>query len=101
MPSITYKGSFPPLIDPTPLMRIVPAVPGFPETDCTCTPLSFPCNNWSNVAYETDKSSFIFKEDMAPVTSLRCCVEYPTTTTSFMDCSFSSRMAFISFLFFM
>ena len=44
---------------------------------------------------------FIFKEDMAPVTSLRCCVEYPTTTTSFMDCSFSSRMAFISFLFFM
>ena len=34
-PSITYKGSFPPDIDPTPLTLICAPTPGSPETSVT------------------------------------------------------------------
>src|ERR1700712_1470177 len=42
-PSITYSGSFPPVIEFPPRMRMLEELPGWPELWVTCTPGTAPC----------------------------------------------------------
>jgi len=48
-PSITYKGSFPAVMELTPLILISLAEPGVPELPLNTKPATLPCNTWSTL----------------------------------------------------
>ena len=70
MPSITYKGSLPALMDVVPLIRIEVSAPGLPDNCVTCTPAALPCSAWSKDVTGTALRSSAFTETTEPVRSL-------------------------------
>ena len=81
-PSIIYRGSLEELMELAPRIRMEVAAPGAPELEVTCTPAILPWSIWSALV---TMDSFIWsfdREATEPVTSVRRCVPYPTTTTS-------------------
>src|SRR5438270_7660551 len=89
-PSIIYRGSVLPLIDPCPRMVTTAGDPGWPLCDRDSSPGIFP---WS--ALSNDPSGCILISspeilEMEPVTCFLFCVPYPVTNTSCKlreDCS--------------
>ena len=60
-PSITYNGSFPAVIEPTPRTRTDNPAPGEPDVCCTRTPANFPVKIWSILFTGTFLISFADK----------------------------------------
>src|SRR5665647_238938 len=81
IPSTTYNGSLPALIEEDPLTLIVSPAPGFPEFEVTCTPAALPCSASPAFTIGRLAISADVTTDTAPVRSFLRCVPYPTTTT--------------------
>ena len=72
-PSTTYRGSFPAVIDPTPLTLMLEPAPGSPELSVTWTPASCPWIAFSKLArgkFSIDSAEI---EATEPVMSLFTC----------------------------
>src|SRR4029078_3956553 len=73
-PSITYKGSIPPLIDPEPRIWMLNPLPGVPVVCLTLTPANCPTIAWSTLRSGRSSTFRASKDDTAPVTFLLFCV---------------------------
>ena len=91
IPSITYSGSLPALIELVPRIRIDVSAPGLPEFWVTCTPAALPCSAWSREVTGTAFSSSALTDATEPVRSLFLAVPYPITTTVESSAGFSVR----------
>ena len=69
-PSIIHSGSFPPLMELVPLIRICMVLPGSDPVVRTSTPARRPCKAWATLLLENEFSSSPFTEATAPVKSL-------------------------------
>src|SRR5438105_15038604 len=81
IPSTTYNGSLPALIEEEPRTRMVKPAPGLPELEITCTPAAFPCKASPEFTIGRLAISAAVTTDTAPVKSFLRCAPYPTTTT--------------------
>src|ERR1044072_8428749 len=67
IPSITYNGLLPAVIEVTPLILMLMALPGSPESCDTCTPAALPCNNCCTFTLAPGDRSAVFSDTTAPV----------------------------------
>ena len=89
-PSMTHSGSALPVMVLVPRMRIFTASPGRPDTDCTLTPASLPCNSLSTPSKGEVLRSFPSITATEPVLLRISVLAKPVTTTCPMSvaCSF-------------
>ena len=91
IPSITYKGSVPEFIEPTPRIVVEAYAPGCPVKLFTCKPATDPSKDFIKFASVFFIKSLLSTVWADPVNAAFLVTPYPVTTTSSISCASDLR----------